>query len=120
MFLVARAVFGLSFLAVALGSWPVPWYHPMERTWEIVGKPSTFGMGWFGSTGFALVASILAAALAWRATARGPLARAITKGTVVLALAHAGALVLLVDYAYFGWKLTHQVPKPLVEPTCPR
>jgi hypothetical protein len=36
-------------------------------------------------------------------------------------LARAGGLVLLVDFAYFGWTMTHQTPAPLPIPgwTCP-
>jgi hypothetical protein len=119
-FLVARAAFGLVYLAVSVGRWQVFWYFPLEHRWELAREPAGLAMGWYGTTGAALVASALAAALAWIASARGPIARALGRTAVVLAIAHAGGLVLLVDYAYFGWTLTHQTPAPLTEPSCPR
>ena len=35
----------------------------------------------------------------------------------MLAIARAGALVLAVDFAYFGWTLTHTTPSPVT--VCP-
>ena len=29
-----------------------------------------------------------------------------------------GAMILLVDFVYFGWTLTHQTPNPLPAPAC--
>lgn len=115
-FLVARAVYGISYLGVTLAKWPIPWYFPLERRWEIVSRPNGFAMGWFGAT---LAAMVLAAAgfvVTWVASARGPLARALVRTAIVLAIARAGGLVLLVDFVYFGWTLTHQTPHPLPEP----
>lgn len=106
--LAARAVFGLVYLGVNLGGWPVPWYFPLDHRWEITARPAGFAMGWFGATGAALIASAIAAALAWIAAARGPLARALGRTAIVIALARAGGMVLFVDFAYFGWTLTHQ------------
>jgi len=116
-FLVARAAFGLAYLGVALGGWPVPWYFPLERRWAIAAHPPGLAMGWYGATLAALLAAALAAAVTWLASARGPLARALSRSAIVLSIAHAGALVLLVDFAYFGWTLTHQTANPL--PECP-
>ena len=52
----------------------------------------------------------------WIASARGPVARALAKPENVLAAARGGALILLVDFAYFGWVLMHQTPAPLPLP----
>lgn len=117
-FLVARAVAGLVYLAVSLGGSPVPWYFPLERRWEITARPAGLAMGWFGVTALAIAAAALAGAVTWAASARGPLSRALARGAIVLAIARAGGLVLLVDFAYFGWTLTHQTPAPL--PSCPK
>jgi hypothetical protein len=119
-FLTARAVFGLAYLGAAVGGLPVLWYHPFDHTWELATKPSGPAMGWYGITGAALVAAALGGGLTVLASARGPLARALARASIVLALAHAGGLVLLVDFAYFGWTLTHQAAKPWAEPECPR
>jgi hypothetical protein len=117
-FLVARAIFGLAYIAAALGRLPVFWYRPMDRTWELAGEPSGLAMGWFGLTAAALCASAAGGGLAYAASARGPLARALARTAVVLAIARIGALVLVFDFAYFGWTLTHQTPRPWPEPAC--
>jgi hypothetical protein len=119
-FLVARAIFGVAFLAVAAGKMPVFWYHPFDRTWELAREPHGPGMGWFGLTAAALVAAAAGGGITYLAAARGVLARWLARATVVVAIAHAGGLVLLVDFAYFGWTLTHQTPKPWPPPVCPR
>lgn len=114
--LTARAVYGLVYLGVSLGGWPVPWYFPVERRWEIAAHPAGFAMGWFGATGAAIGAAAIGSALMWVAGAKGPIARALGRTSNVLAIARAGALVLLVDFAYFGWTLTHQTAGAL--PAC--
>jgi len=119
-FLTARAIFGLVYLGAAVGRLPVFWYHPFDHTWELASKPTGLGMGWYGLTAAALGAAALGGGLTFLVGARGPLARALARASVVLALAHAGGLVLLVDFAYFGWTLTHDTPKPWPEPECPR
>jgi len=58
--------------------------------------------------------------LTFLASRRGPLARALARASIVVAIAHAGGLVLLVDFVYFGWTLTHDTPKPWAEPDCHR
>lgn len=118
--LVARAAFGLVFLAANFARWPVPWYFPIEHRWEIASKPPGLVMGWYGTTAAALVAALAGAALVWLVSARGPLARALGRTAVVLAIAHAGGLVLLIDFGYFGWTAMHQTAKPWPEPVCPR
>lgn len=118
-FLAARAVAGMVYLAVSLGGLAVPWYFPLEHRWELTARPAAgLGMGWFGVTAAAIAAAALAGAATWAASAWGPLARALARTALVLALARAGAMVLLVDFAYFGWTLTHQTGAPL--PACPR
>jgi hypothetical protein len=118
-FLVARALFGLAYIAAAVGRLPVFWYYPLDRAWALERAPHGPAMGWFGLTAAALVAAAVGGGLAFLVSARGPVGRALGKTSVVLSIAHAGALVLLVDFAYFGWTLTHQKPVPWVEPACP-
>jgi hypothetical protein len=115
--LVARAAFGMAYLGVTMARWPVPWYLPLEHRWEVAAHPAGVAMGWFGTTGAALGAATLAAAGTWVASARGPLSRALGRTVIVLAIARAGALVLAVDFAYFGWTLTHTTPSPVT--VCP-
>lgn len=119
-FLTARAAFGLTFLGAAVGRLPIFWYHPLDHTWELASTPRGPAMGWFGLTAAALVAAAVGGGVTFLASARGPLARALAKTSIVLAVAHAGGLVLLVDFVYFGWTLTHQTPKPWAEPDCRR
>jgi hypothetical protein len=118
MLLVARAVYGLVYLAATAGRWPLFWYYPLERRWAFEATPAGFAMGWFGTTALAIAAAALAALLVWLASARGPVARAIARPDLVIALARAGAMILLVDFVYFGWTLTHQTPNPLPAPAC--
>ena len=117
-FLAARAIFGLAYLGAAVGRLPVFWYHPFDHTWELARKPTGLAMGWYGLTAAALLAAAAGGGITYLAGARGPLARRLRRATFVLALAHAGGLVLLVDFAYFGWTLTHDTPKPWPEPKC--
>jgi hypothetical protein len=119
-FLTARAAFGLTFLGAAVGRLPVFWYYPLDHTWELASTPHGPAMGWFGLTAAALVAATVGGGVTFLASARGPLARALARTSIVLAVAHAGGLVLLVDFAYFGWTLTHQTPKPWPAPDCGR
>jgi hypothetical protein len=119
-FLVARALFGLAYLAAAAGKLPIFWYYPLDHRWALSAEPNGRAMGWFGLTAAALVAAAVGGGIAYLAAARGPLARALAKASVVVAIAHAGGLVLLVDFAYFGWTLTHQAVKPWAPPACSR
>ena len=119
MLLVARAVYGLVYLAATAGRWPLFWYSPLERRWAFEPTPTGFAMGWFGTTALALLAAALAAGIVWLASAKGPLARAVARPETVIAIARAGAMILLVDFVYFGWTLTHQTPKPLPPPADP-
>ena len=118
-FLVARAIFGLTYISSAIGRLQIFWYHPLDHTWELAAQPSGPAMGWYGVTAAALLAAGLGGALVYAISARGPLARSLARASVVLAIAHAGGLVLFVDFAYFGWTLTHQTPKPWTAPDCP-
>jgi hypothetical protein len=111
--LVARAAYGLVFLGVSVGRWPVPLYYPLERRWSFEASPDRLAMAWFGGTAAALAAAIALGLAAWALAGRAPIARALAKRRTVLASARAGGLVLLVDFAYFGWTLTHQTPAPL-------
>lgn len=119
-FLMARAAFGLTYLVAAAGRLPVFWYYPLDHTWELVSKPRGPAMGWFGLTAVALLAAALGGGVVFLASARGTLARTLARTSIVLAIARAGGLVLLVDFAYFGWTLTHQTPKPWAAPECGR
>ncbi len=119
-FLVARVIFGLAYLGAALGRLPVFWYLPYEHRWELTRRPAVPAMGWYGLTAAALLAAAAGGGLTFLAGARGPLARALARTSIVLAVAHAGGLVLLVDFIYFGWTLTHETAKPWPEPSCAR
>jgi uncharacterized membrane protein YeaQ/YmgE (transglycosylase-associated protein family) len=118
MLLVARAVYGIVYLAATAGRWPLFWYYPLERRWAFEATPEGFAMGWFGTTALAIVAAALASALVWLVSAQGRFARAIARPEFVIAIARAGAMILLVDFVYFGWTLTHQTPNPLPAPAC--
>ena len=123
-FLAARAAFGAAYLASVLGRWPVPWYLPLEHRFAVAASrpPAVLAMDWFGRTAFALACALVFGLAAFALAARGPLARALVRPGFVKSLAHAGALVLVVDFAYFGWALMHQTPAPLPLPAwyCPR
>jgi Carbohydrate family 9 binding domain-like len=119
-FLVARAVFGGAYIAAAIGRVPIAWYHPLDHTWELAGEPRPQAMGWYGLTAAAALAAAVLGLLVFLASARGPMARALARTSTVLAIAHAGGLVLLVDFAYFGWTLSHQAANPWPEPDCRR
>ncbi len=117
-FLVARAAFGLAYLASALGRLPIFWYAPLEHTWTFAASAPGQAMGWYGLTAAALAAGAAAGGILYVASARGPLARSLARPSVVLGIAHAGALVLLVDFVYFGCTLTHQTFMPWAAPAC--
>jgi hypothetical protein len=123
-FLAARAAFGAAFLASALGRWAVPWFLPFEGRFVVsAARPAAeLAMDWYGRTAFALAVAIALGAASYALAARGPLARALARPSFVRSLAHAGALVLFVDFAYFGWTMLHQTPAPLPIPAwyCPR
>ena len=111
--LVARGVYGVVYLAATAGRWPRFWYYPLERRWALEATPHGLAMGWYGTTALAIAAAAAAAALVWLVSAKGRISRAITRPQTILALARAGAMILLVDFVYFGWTLTHQTPTPL-------
>ena len=113
MLLVARAVFGVVFLAATAAQWPRFWYYPIERRWAFEVAPRGLAMGWFGTTALAIVAAAAAAAIVGWITARDRISKAITRPETIVAIARAGAMILLVDFVYFGWTLTHQTPAPL-------
>lgn len=115
-FLAARAAFGATYLGVSLGGLRVPWYLPLERRWELASRPPGLAMGWFGATLAALAAALAALAIAWIASGRRPFAALLARRSAVPAIARAVGLILLVDFAYFGWTLTHQTPAPLPLP----
>jgi hypothetical protein len=119
-FLVARAIFGMTYIGAALERLPVVWYYPLDHTWELSRRPHGPAMGWYGLTAAALIAAAAGGALTFLASVLGPLARALARASVVVAIAHAGGLVLLVDFVYFGWTLTHEAPQPWAEPSCPQ
>jgi hypothetical protein len=118
-FLVARAVFGLAFLIPVLSGAAVPWYHPLAHTWSFEVKPFDLGMDWFGRTAMALAASAILGGATWLVA---PRAAWLARREVVLAIAHAGAMILLVDFLYFGWTLARVPASPLPLPSwyCPR
>lgn len=112
--LVARGVYGVVYLAATAGRWPRFWYYPLERRWAFEATPQGgLAMGWFGTTALAIVAAAVAAALMWWISALGPISKVIARPSTIVAIARAGAMILLVDFVYFGWTLTHQTPAPL-------
>jgi hypothetical protein len=122
--LAARAAFGAYYILGSLRGSPVPWYLPLEHRFELSGpRPvAELAMDWYGRTAVALACAAAVGGVAWLLAGRGRLARALVDPRFVKGLAHAGALVLLVDFAYFGWVLLHQTPHPLPIPAwyCPR
>lgn len=110
--LAARAAFGLAYLGGALSRAPIPWYHPLTRAWSFAAEPEGFAMEWYGRTAVALMAAALAALLVGAAARRGPLARALVRPGLVQALARGVALILLLDFSYFGWIMMHPAPSP--------
>jgi hypothetical protein len=120
--MLARAAFGLAFLAPSLRPMPLLWYQPLVRAWTFELRPSGFAMEWFGRTALAIGVGALVGVAAWAMSQRGAFARWLARPGIASSLAHAGALVLLVDFFYFGWVMTHQTPAPLPLPAwyCPR
>ena len=105
--LVARAAFGLTLLAAASKRIPVLLYLPLERRWSTSAPSAGLSMAWYGAVLDALVAAGLAFGIAlvvWRVRAPSRAA--------VLAVARAGALVIAVDLAYFGWAMSHEDIQP--------
>lgn len=120
--LAARVAFGLAYLIGSIRKSPIPLYLPLERRWAFGSAAPGLAMEWYGRTAVALVLALIVFAALWAASARGPLARALSRPENLLAAARAGALILLVDFSYFGWVLMHQTPAPLPLPEglCPR
>jgi hypothetical protein len=118
-FLVARAAFGLTYLAAALQGFSVPWYAPIEHVWTLASRSPGHAMGWYGLTAVALVAAVAFGVIAYATSGRASITRWLARPAVILAVAHAGALVLMVDFVYFGWTLTHQAATPWPQPSCP-
>jgi hypothetical protein len=117
--LVARVAHGVVFLAASLRRFPIPWYLPLERRWVFESAPSGLAMAWFGVTGAALAAGAVFGVLAFVWSGR-PRAGALVGSAAFLgAVARAGALVLAVDFVYFGWRMMNQTPEPLVLPAGP-
>lgn len=108
-FLAARLAYGLAFLASALRQSPVPWYLPLEHRFVWASRPDGLGMDWYGRSALSLLAALLAFALVFRLSR---IAVWLAKPSVVEAIARAGALVLLLDFVYFGWALMNQTPNP--------
>jgi hypothetical protein len=98
---------------------PVPWYLPLERRFVIASQPAGYGMDWYGRSLLAFGAAIVAGGLVYVLSRR---ARWLTSPSAVTAVAHAGGLVLLVDFVYFGWALMTRAPTPWPLPSwyCPR
>lgn len=118
-FLVARGVFGLVYLVTTLRASPVLWYHPLAHVWTFESRPAEFAMDWFGRTAAAVAAGALLGAVAWMATERTAW---LGRRSVVLGIARGGAMILLVDFVYFGWAIASRGPSALPLPPwyCPR
>jgi hypothetical protein len=118
-FLAARLAYGLAFLVSAARKSPVPWYLPLERRFVFSSGPDGLAMDWYGRTALGLVAALVAGGAVYVLARR---AAFLARPSAVLAVAHAGGLVLLVDFVYFGWALMTQTPAPWPLPSwyCPR
>jgi len=112
--LAARAAFGLTYLGGSLSRAPVPWYRPLERAWSFGAAPvgSSLSMEWYGRTAVALAVGLAAGLVVWAVSGRGAVGRALARPALVLALARGVGLMLLVDFAYFGWVMMHPAPSP--------
>lgn len=110
--LAARAAFGVAYLGGALGRGPIPWYHPLERAWSFGAAAPGFAMEWYGRTATALVAALALGLIAWGAAGRGRVAAALERPALVVALARGVGLMMLVDFAYFGWVMMQAAPSP--------
>lgn len=115
-FLAGRTAFGLAYLIGAARDLPIPWYFPLQRTYTFGPRPTGFVMEWYGRSLAAFLVAALVTATLWTLAARAPLARVLQRRTFVLPFAQAAALALLVDFAYLGWVLLHQIPRPLPLP----
>jgi len=118
-FLAARLAYGLVFLASALRQWPVLWYLPLERRWIFGTSSEGLGIDWYGRSGLSLLAALVAGLFAFWLSRRLSI---LSKPGAVLSLAHAGALVLFVDFAYFAGAILTRQPSPWPIPDwyCPR
>lgn len=110
--LAARAAFGVAYLGGALGRSPIPWYHPLARAWTFGAAAPGFAMEWYGRTAVALVAALALGVIAWAAAGRGRAAAELTRPALVVALARGVGLMMLVDFAYFGWVMMQVAPSP--------
>ena len=108
--LAARAAFGIAFLGASLGAFHLPLYLPVDRAFTLSAPSGAIAMAWYGATAFAALMAAIAAYLVWFASARAPLGHWLRRRGAVLAIARAGALILLVDFLYFGWHMSHQSP----------
>ena len=91
-----------------------PWYFPLEHAGTLAAEPA--GSRWAGS-GPRRPPSLAAARRrrAHLARERARAARAGPRAPAVVWRSRAPGPRLLVDFAYFGWTLTHQTPAPLPE-----
>lgn len=108
-FLAARLAYGLTFLVSAMRRSPVFWYLPLEHRFVWASRPDGYGMDWYGRSATAFVAALTLGLLVYGSSKKWAW---LAKPDVVLAVARAGGLVLLLDFIYFGWALTHQTPRP--------
>ncbi len=121
-FLVARLVFGVVFLASALGRWPVPWYFPLQHRWELARRVQGLAMDWYGRSLLALLAGAAAGALAYGLARIPSVARLFARRGFVAAVAHLGAVLLLQDVLFYAFTLAtrHVTPAALPPWYCPR
>lgn len=114
--LASRAAFGLAYLVGSARASPIPWYYPLERRWAFESAPTGLAMAWYGRTAAACLAGLAAFFVAWLVATRGPLARSLARPETVVGVARAVGLIMLIDFAYFGWILMHQTPEPIPLP----
>lgn len=117
--LVGRALFSVVYLSAASGKIPVFLYDPLGRRWAsglLTAPPPGFILTWFGSTGAAIAAGVMGFGLAYGISGSAPVRARLNQRSFVEGVASAVGLMMLVDFLYFGWILTHQSPSPLPLP----
>lgn len=103
--LCARIAFGFAYLAYVIRPSSVFWYYPLQRRWEWITKPSALAMDWYGRTGIALGAGLVIGVLALLMSRNGKIAAIVERPSFLRSIAHAGALVIALDFLWFAVSL---------------
>lgn len=114
--LVARVVFGVTFLASAMARWPVPWYLPMERRWVFAPAVRELGMDWYGRSAASLAVSLAAALGAYALSGRAAVGAWLARRGALTGAAQLAALLLLQDVLWYAFTLMTRPGNPLPVP----